>query len=59
MMKKIQGKPISIKIPSTIAVYVLIFGAWAYFIYNVRKRYSLKENVLRGFILGFTMPWYF
>lgn len=54
MMKKIQGKPISIKIPSTIVVYVLIFGAWAYFIYNVRKRYSLKENVLRGFILGFT-----
>ena len=54
MMVKIQGKPISLKVPPTIVVYVLIFGAWTYFIYNVRNRYSIRENVLRGFILGAT-----
>lgn len=54
MMIKIQGSPIKLKIPPTVVVYLLIFGAWTYFIYNVRHRYSLKENVLRGFILGFT-----
>ena len=54
MIVKIQGKPISLKVPPTIVVYVLIFGAWTYFIYNVRNRYSIRENVLRGFILGLT-----
>ena len=54
MMVKIQGKPISLKVPPTIVVYVLIFVAWTYFIYNVRNRYSMRENVLRGFILGVT-----
>ena len=54
MITKIQGSQMKVRIIPAIIVYILIFGAWVYFIYNVRKRYTLKENVLRGFILGFT-----
>lgn len=54
MITKIQASQMKVRIIPAIIVYILIFGAWAYFIYNVRKRYTLKENVLRGFILGFT-----
>lgn len=54
MITKIQASQMKVRIIPAIIVYILIFGAWVYFIYNVRKRYTLKENVLRGFILGFT-----
>ena len=54
MITKIQGSQMKVRLPPALLVYVFIFGAWGYFIYNVRHRYSVKENVLRGFILGLT-----
>ena len=47
-MKLIELRP-----GPTILVYIFIFTMWYKFIYSVRKMYRLKENVWRGFLLGF------
>ena len=53
IIEDVQKSKFKIKVYPTIVVYILIFFMWMKFIYSVKKRYSLKENVKRGFLLGF------
>ena len=53
IIEDVQKSKFKIKGYPTIVVYILIFFMWMKFIYSVKKRYSLKENIKRGFLLGF------
>lgn len=53
IIEDVQKSKFKIKVYPTIVVYILIFFMWMKFIYSVKKRYSLKENIKRGFLLGF------
>jgi len=54
LIKKIQHNNLNLRLYSTFMVYLLIFIMWVIFIYNERHKYTLKENVLRGALLGLT-----
>jgi len=53
IIEDVQKSKFKIKVYPTIVVYILIFFMWMKFIYSVKNRYSLKENIKRGFLLGF------
>ena len=52
-IEDVQKSPLKLRPGPTILVYIFIFTMWYKFIYSVRKMYRLKENVWRGFLLGF------
>ena len=54
LIKKIQNNNLNLRLYSACIVYLLIFIMWVVFIYNERHRYTLKENILRGALLGLT-----
>ena len=53
IIEDVQKSKFKIKVYPTIVVYILIFFMWMKFIYSVKNRYSLKENIKRVFLLGF------
>ena len=52
LINKIQKSPMSLRMYSVIIVYILIFLMWVIFIYNKKDQHTLKENILRSFLLG-------
>ena len=52
LINKIQKSPMSLRMYSVIIVYILIFLMWIIFIYNKKDQHTLKENILRSFLLG-------
>ena len=48
----IQKSPLKLRMYSTIIVYILIFLMWIIFIYNQKDKFTFKENIFRGFLLG-------
>jgi uncharacterized membrane protein len=54
LINKIQNSPLTLRIPSTLMVYILIFTMWVVFIYNQKDRFTFKQNISRAAILGIT-----
>lgn len=53
LFRKIQGKPLTVKIVPAVVVYMLLVGSWFMFIYKEMHRYTTKEIIGRAFMLGF------
>lgn len=56
-IQAIQKSPMKTNIVSAILAYCVMIFAWVYFIYKPGKKYKIKleENVLRAFLLGFSI----
>jgi uncharacterized membrane protein len=54
LIQKIQNNKLNIRLYSVFIVYILIFTMWVVFIYNERHKFTLKQNVIRGALLGLT-----
>jgi uncharacterized membrane protein len=52
LISTIQNSPLKLRMYSTIIVYILIFLMWIIFIYNQKDKFTFKENIFRGFLLG-------
>ena len=52
LISSIQTSPLKLRIYPTIMVYILIFLMWIVFIYNQKDKFTFKENIFRGFLLG-------
>ena len=50
---KIQGAPMRVKMLPAAIDYLLIIGAWFFFIYQDRAKHSEKETIMRAALLGF------
>ena len=53
MIRKIQGAPMRVKMLPAAIDYLLIIGAWFFFIYQDRAKHSEKETIMRAALLGF------
>ena len=56
-IKLVQKSPLKTNIVSALLAYWVMIFAWVYFIYLPGKKYKIKleENVIRAFLLGFSI----